>query len=785
MRREKRVGPRAVYFAASSVAVGLLASVMSGQARGDTLFWTGSAGDQEFFAAGNWSPSESPSSGDNINILDSSVFPLFVDNNQGTASFSNLSLFNFNGNLQGINGQDNGNVDFTVSSGVSIDGFGAVTTSLNNINLSSPAPILIQGDLQFNLSNSTLQSDFSLEVGAGGPGPQLTGTGNLVAPTVELGGTTFQMTNTTITTQNFSADSSSTVNMSSGDVIFMNTGLTIGPTGNFSLPDSTANLTTLRGGTVQVSGGTVIQDDSALVIDDPSNNGIDPTNFFDTGTVPVTGATLYTDTLALGNNSQVGLTAGHIHLTSQDIDISSSGVFGQSLTLGNEQALSTDQNTTIANGSSLTIDYGQLATQNVIVAPGGSFNFVHGSLFMNDSLEVGATGLVGSLDLQPTDFIVDRSTVTIDSGASVTLDGGLFYANNLTGGGTFNFNKGTFLDLSPISIGAGEILPSGTTVGINFGTSPSSFDEAGGVTVDAGSSFSVIDGLYIARGLGFGTDVGGTLNVGATVVGSFFSTNNLKIETTGTVNISGLPSFLAVDSLVNNGHLNITSSGGAQEIRAFSPNGITNNGTLKVTGTTVIWDQSFTNNGAYISDPASSHFTDLNVGTGGYLQGGAGDQFIVSGSFENSSTDTTDWDTHLSSLIFAGDPGTSHEMISGSTDEGASDAGTSGNFAWGSLELASGNTLLVEDDPIYVLGLLLDDGAPGLTNIDLADGGMIYYDVNDQANAYLDGQTITTEGGGKLVPFDGPEVAVPEPASGLMVVLGVGGLLSRRTRRRV
>ena len=105
-------------------------------------------------------------------------------------------------------------------------------------------------------------------------------------------------------------------------------------------------------------------------------------------------------------------------------------------------------------------------------------------------------------------------------------------------------------------------------------------------------------------------------------------------------------------------------------------------------------------------------------------------------------------------------------MISGSTDDGSSALGTSGNFAWGSLELASGNTLLVEDDPIYVLGLLLDDGIAGLANIDLEDGGRIYYDVNDQANAYLDGKTYRA-GDGKLTPFDGPEVAVPEPGVGI------------------
>ena len=139
------------------------------------------------------------------------------------------------------------------------------------------------------------------------------------------------------------------------------------------------------------------------------------------------------------------------------------------------------------------------------------------------------------------------------------------------------------------------MLPSGTTVSSNPVTgSGADFEAARGVTIDAGSSFNVINGNYVSLP-GTGTDVAGTMNIGGNI-GSSIATNILTVETTGTVNINGVPGFYRVDSLVNNGHLNISSSGGVG-FRGASPTGTyTNNGTVKVTGTTMFWGVPFINN---------------------------------------------------------------------------------------------------------------------------------------------------------------------------------------------
>ena len=51
----------------------------------------------------------------------------------------------------------------------------------------------------------------------------------------------------------------------------------------------------------------------------------------------------------------------------------------------------------------------------------------------------------------------------------------------------------------------------------------------------------------------------------------------------------------------------------------------------------------FTNNGSYISDPSTNIFTDLSITPTGALQGGAGDEYIVSGNYSDASVNTANW----------------------------------------------------------------------------------------------------------------------------------------------
>jgi hypothetical protein len=114
-------------------------------------------------------------------------------------------------------------------------------------------------------------------------------------------------------------------------------------------------------------------------------------------------------------------------------------------------------------------------------------------------------------------------------------------------------------------------------------------------------------------------------------------TNNAQLSGYGTWQTGGLTNLseitLAGAASTVNGSV-INASGGSISIY-YSPaiftGAVVNNGYVKSTGTTVTWAGGFTNNGAYISDPAVNYFSGLVVGPTGLLQGGVGDQFFVTG----------------------------------------------------------------------------------------------------------------------------------------------------------
>lgn len=75
-------------------------------------------------------------------------------------------------------------------------------------------------------------------------------------------------------------------------------------------------------------------------------------------------------------------------------------------------------------------------------------------------------------------------------------------------------------------------------------------------------------------------------------------------------------------------------------------------GTIKNTGGVTRFLGGLTNNGAFISDPADNHFTDLTISHTGYLVGGLGDRFIVTDDLLSTSAQRALWDTRAAELIF-------------------------------------------------------------------------------------------------------------------------------------
>ena len=254
--------------------------------------------------------------------------------------------------------------------------------------------------------------------------------------------------------------------------------------------------------------------------------------------------------------------------------------------------------------------------------------------------------------------------------------------------------------------------------------------------------------------------------------------------------------------LKNNGTFEL-AGGGTRTVQGD----VTNDGTLKTTDTTAVFTGMFVNNGLFFSDPSDNFFQDLIVNSSGHLTGGVGDNFFISNSFANHSTQNTLWNTDDAFLGFGFDQATG--ALTGLTLDfflAASDLGVTGytdNFAWDTLELAPGNTLRLLDGNVANTGtaLYVDSliGAQILGDtISNIIGGMnglnVYYSATEPGNAYLDGWNYRLAGGGFLMGVDGRGElfpsgpggpAAPEPSTLVLFAVGVVGLLVRRRRSGV
>jgi hypothetical protein len=228
--------------------------------------------------------------------------------------------------------------------------------------------------------------------------------------------------------------------------------------------------------------------------------------------------------------------------------------------------------------------------------------------------------------------------------------------------------------------------------------------------------------------------------------------------------------------LVNHGYTEFSGAG----TRVVQGEVINADGALmQAKNTTVQFTGLFTNAGAFVSDPSVNSFAELVVTDTGYLVGGAGDQFLISGRFESSSTQNTLWFTQNSQLIFVGD--TNHEFWITGADLGASTAGYSNNFGWGDLQLYD-EVLFLQDGNSTPGGALYVGTIQGLNIVgdtvqNLHGNGLnVYY--APLANPGLAGKTYTLMSGGSLAP-------VPEPETWAMLLAGLGlvGFLTRKTQR--
>jgi hypothetical protein len=408
----------------------------------------------------------------------------------------------------------------------------------------------------------------------------------------------------------------------------------------------------------------------------------------------------------------------------------------------------------------------------------GTYNLNKGNLSVNSSEFIGNSGS-GIFNQSGGNHTVANTLSLADvagSSGTYNLSGGIlsaaneFIAHGLAGGstGTFNQSGGVHKVSGNLSVGSTtKSTPQGLgAYNLNGGKLKAAYETIGdsgiGVFTQTGGINTVTHTLTLSAGNGSGT---------YNYLGGLLSTGAIQINAGGTFNIKGIS-------------------------RTITSN-VVNSGTVKTTNANVIWNGTFTNNGAYISDPSKQTFNqDLMVGTNGYLVGlTSQDLFVVKNDFISQSINSSQWNTVQAELKFATGLDNSHDFsINGVVNPVDERTPPANNFSWYSLDITRQTIHLIDGDTsnastaLYVgkmLGAIIN-GNNQVTNIvggpDADHPIYIYFDPALNPNLGMN-DYLFAKGYGAL-KWD-PEAPVPLPTS--LYLLGSGlmglGLLGWRRKR--
>lgn len=458
------------------------------------------------------------------------------------------------------------------------------------------------------------------------------------------------------------------------------------------------------------------------------------------------------------NNAQITQSGGHLVFANTGINTNYGNI---DLASGYQMRL---------NGSTLNNSGGTVNLNGAIVNGTGTLNnniggtiAGHGTISSNLS-NTGVIAVSGGT-LNVTKAFSNGGVIQLTSPTSTIAGGAISNVGTIQGNGNVanNINNTGVIE----AIG-GALNLSG------------SINNNGRISASSGTKVLAVNGISTNAGI-------------ISLSGGSFDNNSHALTNSGQVSGYGT---LSTSDLQNNG--SITLSGGTATINGAVANqaggrieaahnttvftgNVVNNGTFKTTGANVTFAGNYTENGVYISDPSVNNFSNLIIGTGGYLIGGIGDEWHISGDFINNSLQSTQWNTDNASLFLDGS-GLQNLYLAGA-DLGATLNGSSNNFSWGEFSLSSGVSAKLWDgnaDPggAFYVGLFELGGGVGQMS-DIFSDYNIYYDPSLAGNTYLGGQSFALNGSGYLAPMS----TVPIPNAVWLFGSGLLGLIGFARRK--
>jgi hypothetical protein len=298
-------------------------------------------------------------------------------------------------------------------------------------------------------------------------------------------------------------------------------------------------------------------------------NAADNTLIISSGaSVTLDGGDLFVGAISKSNSGSFNFNSGSLYLRNSNLAIGTGGLLGSSVNLDSSKVLDVNGTLTVDAGSILSLNGGSLYARQAV--NNGNFNFNSGTLSIGYDMTVGTGGLLGDSVNLNSNMTLRVGALTVDTGSTMSINGGYLSAGSVVNNGSFNFNSGS-LSISSLTVGTGELL------GANVGLSSTKNLHVDGTVNIASSGTMTVNSGYMSfdhlNNSGNMRVLGGTVDVDSYYGGTVKNNGTVRIASAAEMRVDGPNDSVTSGQASyeqNAGHTKIETGG---TLRIYDPDG--------------------------------------------------------------------------------------------------------------------------------------------------------------------------------------------------------------------